>query len=448
MVIIYKKYYKDIKTINNKRLYVLFYKKYWYNFNREVYSMLLYFKIKNFCSFKDEAVFSLKPGKVTERFKDNITVINDKVKVSKLAVIVGENAGGKTSFITGLHFFKTLINGGDVSYRTLKALVYNNDIEKPQSFEISVLVDKIIYTYILEMDSLFITREELYVRNYNQSESSNVYVFKTKRSNVKPEIGTESNNSLKRIDALLNYDLNDKFIPKQIVGLYENSKVSSSSLLINVLYTLDIDIVKPFVDWIRKCLKVAIPKDLALNIYKNMEQDEKDLEIIKTPTFFEIFKLVDSTIVGIEIDDKEPFKDTRIIRRRIDGSEFIIKLVSDSTGVNEFFAWAIQIWKVIHENATLFADEMDKVLNVILSSKIINFVKYNNHQGQFIFSTHNIFHLNTIDYMKEQIFFISKNAETLSSEIYTLADFKDYRYYQPDVYSLYLKGLLGATPND
>lgn len=411
--------------------------------------MLLYFKTKNFCSFKNEAVFSLKPGKVTERFEDNVTVVNDKVKVSKLAVIVGENAGGKTSFVTALHFFKTLINGGDINIRSLKSLSYGYDNNTPQTFEISVLVDKKIYTYSLALDSIYLTHEELKVRNYNQGENSNSTIFKSIRIDVKKAIASDSNSSSNKYEITLDNNLNDKFIPKQIVDIYQSkSTIGSVSLLVNILYTLDISIVKPFVDWIRNSLIVDIPRSFNLNIYKSMEKDEKDIEIINTPTFLQIFRLVDSTIFDIEIDKKEPFKDTKIKRKRSDGSEFITKLVSDSTGVNEFFAWAIQIWKVIYENATLFADEMDKVLNVILSSKIINYVKYNNHKGQFIFSTHNIFHLNTIDYMKEQIFFISKDVDTLSSEIYTLADFKDYRYDQPEVYTLYLKGLLGATPNE
>ena len=38
------------------------------------------------------------------------------------------------------------------------------------------------------------------------------------------------------------------------------------------------------------------------------------------------------------------------------------ELQQDSTGVREFFAWAVQIFRVVYENRVVFADEMDRVL--------------------------------------------------------------------------------------
>ena len=69
-------------------------------------------------------------------------------------------------------------------------------------------------------------------------------------------------------------------------------------------------------------------------------------------------------------------------------------------------------------------------------------------QGQFVFTTHNVLHINTIDFMKEQIYFVNKNKDSLSSEMYPLSAFKEYRYDQSKVYELYLKRLFGGVPND
>ena len=63
-------------------------------FIEEGKSMLLSLKVKNFCSFKNEFEFSMKPGKVMPRFSDNVINLGNK-KVSKVCVVAGENAGGK-----------------------------------------------------------------------------------------------------------------------------------------------------------------------------------------------------------------------------------------------------------------------------------------------------------------------------------------------------------------
>ena len=67
--------------------------------------MLLSYKFKNFCSFKEEVEFSLlatedKRTDFTENYFHGVT------DVLKSAVIVGENAGGKSNFIKSLQYLK------------------------------------------------------------------------------------------------------------------------------------------------------------------------------------------------------------------------------------------------------------------------------------------------------------------------------------------------------
>ena len=67
------------------------------------------------------------------------------------------------------------------------------------------------------------------------------------------------------------------------------------------------------------------------------------------------------------------------------------------------------------------------------------------HRGQFVFSTHNVLHLNLKTYMKEQIYFITKSKDELTSELYSLADFPEVRYENTKIYEFYMKGILGGT---
>lgn len=192
-------------------------------------------------------------------------------------------------------------------------------------------------------------------------------------------------------------------------------------------------------EWfLTKLYSGAVQKDQELYI----KRQETDFQILKTDKYLEIFRMVDYSICGIEVDEEKPFSKTMIIRKDASGNEYRRELQEDSTGVREFFAWAVQIYQVVEENKIVFADEMDRVLNPVLSDRVIAYINGSEHNGQFIFSTHNVLHLDLKRYMKEQIYFITKDEESLTSELYSLADFPEVRY------EFYMKGILGGTANE
>lgn len=399
--------------------------------------MLLSLKVKNFCSFKDEFEFSMKPGKVMPRFSDNVINLGNK-KVSKVCVVAGENAGGKTSFMRSLDYLKYLIEEGHGV--SLKDLCYQNDDSIPQSFEIEAIINNKIYKYTLEFKNSIINLESLKIRNLSYNSGNEDIIFISKLKNI-----TEDK-------IAMSLKLSSKYIPEEIISILkkkDNDKIESSKgLLLNKLSSLDIKVIQDFVLWIKNKVIVKLPNQYSLNIYKQYEKNNDDLEILKQKEFIEIFSLVDPSIIDVIVDEKEPFEDSIIVRKMKDGKIFKIKIKNDSSGVIDFFAWSIEIWKVIYRDAILFADELDKVLNSILSNKVLNYVKVMAKKGQFIFTTHNVLHINTIDFMKEQIYFVNKNLEDLSSEMYPLSAFPEYRYEKYDVYDLYLRGLLGGVPNE
>lgn len=72
----------------------------------------LHMGFNNFCSFNIESEFSMEAptGKVKTRFPDNYTSTDAEYDLLKTAVIVGENAGGKSNFIGSLKFLKSLVD--------------------------------------------------------------------------------------------------------------------------------------------------------------------------------------------------------------------------------------------------------------------------------------------------------------------------------------------------
>lgn len=414
--------------------------------------MLLEYSVTNFGPFKETASIILKPEKVLKRFQNNI-IMEKNIKGLKGAVIVGENAGGKTGFMRSLHYLQYLFSKEGRIVASSKLLCRYQE-NKSQKFRIVVAIEGIIYTYNLEIDTIGIVSEALEMKKAASRKKENEILFRMNRLEVnEKEEKKEEGSLLKKRIVKIAYELdmtdNPKLIDESIYKIIqENTNDNYTGLYIKYLGAIGVKCIRPFIEWIQEKLIVELPGDHNLNFYKKVEKNEEDIEIISQESYFEIFKLVDSTIVRIEVNEEQPFEKSLIVRKDQNEQEFKIELEYESSGTREFFAWAIQLWKVLYRNCTLFADEVDRVLNVVLSQKVVALINGSEHKGQFIFSTHNVLHLDTNNYMKEQLYFVSKDRETLTSEIYSLSEFKEYRYDKWDVYDLYLRGILGGTPNE
>jgi AAA15 family ATPase/GTPase len=416
--------------------------------------MLLNYQFKNFCSFKDEVEFSLRATeKVRKIFPENYFC--GKVDVLKSAVIVGENAGGKSNFIKSLQYLKKFFKDNQAVEANLEYL--NDDFTKStkgmrygdtvQTFSIEVLIGDDIYTYDLHIDSLGIRYEKLSVQKNSEEKINPIFIVERSKKDellekpfvekISGEFGFFNLNFLVKLNP--NYDklknfLQSKPAQNDSIGLYL-SKIA----LLNVPEAIN------FSNWINNtlCFELAPYYD-----YESSGERLKNADILKVlndERFIEILKIIDSSIMEIKPDSRFPYKSTIIVRENSDGQIFERELQFDSAGVRDYFRWAIQIFKVIYENKVLFADEMDRALNPVLSDKIVSLVHGSDHQGQFIFTTHNVFHLNLRKQMKEQIYFVTKDLSTLHSELYSLADFSDVDYdSEVNLYEFYLRGVLGG----
>lgn len=377
----------------------------------------------------------MKPGRQMKRFEDNVILSDSNVRALKSAVIVGENGGGKSNFIESIKFFQFLFNSSK-SVRTIKSLLHYDQCndDNTQEFEISVCVGGIIYEYALTLDGMGIQEESLKITGLDKKQEK-IFHLKREQSHKRDN---------QHIEQGFNLGINEEFVDENIIKKLVDAE-SLRGLVVTKLEILEVDIVKKFCGWIKNKLIIQSPSDVSYAVFLEMQQEEENLEILKKDTFMEIFRLVDPSIIGIEIDEEKPFLDSIIVREGENDKQYRTKLNAESSGVREFLAWSLDIWRVIYDNCTLFADEMDKVLNPLLSEKIVTFIHGSEHKGQFIFSTHNVLHMNTINFMKQQLWIITKDKFDMSSKLYSLAEYKDFRYDRTNIYELYLKGLLGGT---
>ncbi len=408
--------------------------------------MLISYKFKNFCSFSEESEFDLLApvNKVKHRFPDNYVETETGYELLKTAVVVGENAGGKTNFINSLFFFKSLfINNERV--RAYKGLINFNTLIAAgdrqrfavQEFDIRVLGKTgEIYHYHLAIDGYSIVCETFSVQSAKNNQEKLIM------SATREELDAESTKGAVKET----YEIMLDNCSKEIEAVFEqaNKTKDNLGLFVTRLAILGEPRAQGFVSWVNSRLNVE-NQDFNYSIYKELRNTEEDINIIRDSRFLDVLRMVDYSIEDIEIDEEKPFSASKIVRVTKDGQRFSRELKRDSGGVKEFFAWAVQLFRVVYEDKVVFADEMDRVINPILAERMIAFINGKKHRGQFIFSSHNVLHLDLKNYMKEQIYFVTKDRDSLNSELYSLADFPDIRYETTKIYEFYMKGILGGT---
>lgn len=421
--------------------------------------MILNYKFENFMSFRENVEFSMiaPKSKVKNRFPNQYVSSKTGIDLLKTAVIVGENAGGKSNFVKSLSYLKSYFLKTETPKSYRNVINYNNykhfcpmKDNTQQSFTIEVLLnDSRLYLYHLEVDFVGIVKETFSYKDAIKNKYKKIF------SMERYDCETVCEN-----EAVCEHNLNNCNSSKSIASFSldmaecESEAEKSLEKIINKETVVGSAIIKlamlgnenaiAFTDWIKNDL---CPETNMINydLYKSMKSEEDDLRILHDKRYLDIFRMIDSSIIECKIDEEKPFTKTMIVRKKKDGSTFSRELAQDSSGVREFFAWAVQIFKVVYENKIVFADEMDRVLNPVLSDRVIAFICGKKHFGQFIFTTHNVLHLDLKNYMKEQIYFITKDIETLDSELYSLADFPEIRYETTKIYEFYMKGILGGT---
>ena len=410
--------------------------------------MLLEYSFKNFCSFKEETTFSLRAteSEIKKDYPDNY--FRDRVDVLKSAVIVGENAGGKSNFVKSLQYLKKFFKE---NREVVSSSEYLNDeytadfskmryIDTAQKFSLRVLINGTVYFYNLEIDFLGIKFEKLEVLRENKSQRQKILVVE--RTEVEPSL-TDFVKSPKEFKfSTLKYEI--QCIPFDKKDTVESE--DSIGLFVSKYALLGVPEALAFTQWINNTLIVESEIYDEPRMKGSYFQNIDDWRLINNSRFLEILRIIDQSIETIKPDQRLPYQETIITRKNSAGKIFNRELRDDSAGLKDYFAWAVQIYKVVYENKVLFADEMDRSFNPILADKIISLIHGSEHKGQFIFTTHNVLHLNLNNYMKEQIYFVTKNQETLQSEIYSLSEFPDVAYNsEVNLYEFYLRGVLGGT---
>lgn len=129
-------------------------------------------RIKNFLSFKEETIISFEASKDDFRQDSMLVTMNDGTRLSRLAIIYGPNASGKSNLLAAfeyLFWFWKRKTGDDELLTGVEPFALDDDTpSQPSEFELKIYVNNKKYVYQLSLTPKAVLSEKLLVYNSNQ----------------------------------------------------------------------------------------------------------------------------------------------------------------------------------------------------------------------------------------------------------------------------------------
>ena len=129
-------------------------------------------RIKNFLSFKEETVISFEASKDDFKQDSLLVTMNDGTRLSRIAIIYGANACGKSNLLGAFEFlfwfWDRLTDNQETSTEVEPFALDIDTPSKPSEFELKLYVNDKKYVYQLSLNTKAILSEKLLVYNSNQ----------------------------------------------------------------------------------------------------------------------------------------------------------------------------------------------------------------------------------------------------------------------------------------
>jgi uncharacterized protein len=417
--------------------------------------MLYGFTCKNYASYNDECVFSMEASKLKD-YEDINTISTSQAKILKSTLIYGPNGSGKSNLLKAIRYMKDLVSGSVVEPRLIKInepFKFRDGSKKmPTTFEISFILDEILYTYGFNIYNHSINKEWLYK--------------KQKRETLLFERTSEKFEDIK---------LYGEFKEAEEIKKYTRK----DSLFLTTSAMLNISKANEILEWFSK-LNILIESSLNYN-HSTIEYIEKNPKL--KGIILDYLKKADTGIDDIsydieylDIDDSEREEllnnlmrdNINIENTRIDIQAEKVEISTkhnvynenkeivdeinlpfekyQSDGTKKLFSLLGPILKSLYEGEVLIVDEIDSKLHPSIVRFILamyNSIDKNTSNGQLICNTHDV-QLLQEQIRRDQVWFVEKN-EYGESELYSLSDFKGVRK-NDSILKKYLLGVYGAIP--
>ncbi|SHO48364.1 AAA family ATPase [Anaerocolumna xylanovorans] len=387
--------------------------------------MLVQFSLKNFLSFKDEAVLDMTAINAYKEHEYNLIDLDMKEKYLKVAAIYGANASGKSNLFLAFYYFQKMLTESfnNVSGDDLKTIEvcympfkFDEDNENTE-FEVVEILDGYEYKYGFEYNDKNIVAEWMYRKNIETNRKTTVF---ERYGNGSIDFGAVVRKEC---------DMYKEQIPPETLVLSFFNKLK-----------LKTDIFKSVYGGIMDTLVMDT------DFYEDLGLIEKLLPRVIDDSKESLLNFLDAIDIGIkdiwhkkEKDEEQFFT----VHKDKNGNCYDLSLFNESEGTIKSITIFLCARTAVSLNKSMLIDELNVKLHPLLLKFIIDLFYEKTSKAQLIYTTHDTTLLDRRFFRRDQIWFVQKD-DMGHSELSALSDFK----VRPDASfeKDYLSGVYGGIP--
>lgn len=410
--------------------------------------MLLMFKVKNYTSFKNEAILDMRATAYVQH-PTHVMQVNDKLGLLKTTALYGANASGKSNLISAMFFFEQYIFSQFINKNEnqdfesnkigvkmkLEPFSLSNETNDASEFDIIFLHNNKQIQYGFECTSKEVLTEWLYINDKKVFERTGIELsFGSKYQKM---LGAYKKLPAERLYiAVLEYFLDEegkKVILDDFISFFNKEYNVFTEILFE-------STVKGLVGMVGLSKKLVSNKGYRNKVEQYLRLVDVGIKRLDVQT---------ETIFDERTGKKKKEKVIRTVHDIYDETgnvvgEKLFDLHQESTGTLRFLAYIQNVIEMISKGGVFIVDEMSARLHPLLTKLIVDiFCSSQNTKAQLIFTTHDISLLNNNQFRRDEVVFIDKN-ERGESNLYALSDLKvrEDATFNKD----YLQGKYGAIP--
>ncbi len=351
------------------------------------------------------------------------------VYLSKLGIIYGANASGKSNMLKAIQnvFDLLFISRSNRNEPVLSGMPFALIADKPTKMFVSFYVEGIRYDYLIEYTQKHIIRELL---EYFPKKSKSLFYersFNGDNKQVSIKVGTSVGIKTKTIDTLIQNTLNNHTV------LSTYGKVSLPD---------DAEPMAKLYDWIRDHVH-GVMKINDGDVLSQMREVDKDSK--RKKFYMQMLKKADFNISDFHVLSNGR-NETVAFVNTTSGDNFELPDNTQSAGTIRFIADLKYLYDAITGSHIYLLDELGEDLHYDLLLYYINVFLFNSDSSQLIITSQEASLLaeDLINEHRQIVWFAEKSHETASS-VYTRAD-KFGLHKNLSLYNSYRIGRLGAKP--